>query len=84
MSVYALSFFKSPSCIISSIKSIFNIKNLGECEDHRNKEFGSLRVRRMKDFIIVALGKWCWRLLVDRDELWFKVLASCMVWREGD
>jgi hypothetical protein len=42
----------------------------------RSKEVGGLGVRRIKDFNIVLLGKWCWRLLVDRDRLWFRVLSS--------
>lgn len=38
--------------------------------------YGGLRVRRLKEFNIVLLSKWCWRRLVDRDGLWFKVLSS--------
>jgi len=33
--VYALSFFKALSGIISSLNSIFTKKNWGGCEDHR-------------------------------------------------
>jgi hypothetical protein len=36
-----------------------------------------LGVRRLKEFNIALLRKWCWRCLVDRDGLWFKVLSSC-------
>jgi len=25
---------------------------------------------------VALLGKWCWRLLVERDMLWFKVLSA--------
>jgi len=28
----------------------------------------------MKEFNIALLGKWCWRCLVDRERLWFKVV----------
>jgi len=41
-----------------------------------SKEVGGLGVRRLKEFNIALLGKWCWRYLVDRDGLWFKVLSS--------
>jgi len=33
-------------------------------------------VRKLKEFNIVLLGKWCWRLLVDRGSLWYKVLLA--------
>jgi hypothetical protein len=61
---------------------------LGGSEDNRkiawvdwnsicmNKEVGGLGVRRIKEFNIALLAKWCWRCLVDRDGLWFKVLLS--------
>ncbi|MCI89023.1 non-LTR retrotransposon transposase, partial [Trifolium medium] len=29
-----------------------------------------------REFNTALLGKWCWRLLVDRDELWYRVLAA--------
>jgi len=35
-----------------------------------------LGVRRIRVFNIALLGKWCWRLLVDRDSLWFRVLSA--------
>jgi len=34
-------------------------------------------MRRMREFNIPLLGKWCWRMLVDRDGLWYKVLVAC-------
>jgi hypothetical protein len=40
------------------------------------KEHGGLRVRQMREFNITLLGKWCWRLLVDRGGMWYRVLAA--------
>ena len=60
--VYALSFFKAPQGIISSIESIFKKKNWGGSEDNRkiswiswnnvclHKELGGLGVRRLREF----------------------------------
>ncbi|PNX61407.1 receptor-like kinase, partial [Trifolium pratense] len=35
-----------------------------------------MRVRQLREFNLALLGKWCWRLLVDREGLWFRVLAG--------
>jgi hypothetical protein len=35
-----------------------------------------LGVRRIRDFNYALLGKWCWRLLIDRDSLWYRVLSA--------
>ena len=88
--VYALSFFRTPVGIISSIESI--LINFfwggGGGEVNRkiawvdwnticmSKEVGGLGVRRLNEFNIALLAKWCWRFLVDRDNLWYKVLSS--------
>lgn len=32
-------------------------------------------MRWLQEFNLALLGKWCWRLLVDRDGLWYRVLA---------
>jgi hypothetical protein len=86
--VYALSFFKAPSGIISLIESLFNKFFWGGSEDNRKiswvawgsicsqKECGGLGVRQLKEFNIALLGKWCWRMLVDRGGFWFRVLAA--------
>ncbi|CAJ2669290.1 unnamed protein product [Trifolium pratense] len=86
--VYALSFFKAPSGIISSIESILIKFFWGGSEDHRKvswinwnsiclrKEYGGLGVRQLREFNLALLGKWCWRMLVDREGLWFRVLAG--------
>lgn len=67
--VYALSFFKAPSGIISSIESLLNKFFWGGCEDRSKitwinwktvcskKESGGLGVRRMKEFNIALLDK---------------------------
>jgi len=86
--VYALSFFKAPSRIISSLDSIFNKFFWGGCEDHRKlswvswtticsrREVGGLGVRRLREFNDALLGKWCWCLLEERGSLWYKVLVA--------
>jgi len=86
--IYALSFFKAPAGIISSIESIFNCFFWGGSEDHKkiswvdwntvcqSKEVGGLGVRRIREFNYALLGKWCWRLLVNRNSLWFRVLLA--------
>jgi len=33
-------------------------------------------MRRMREFNIALLGKWRWRLLVDRGNMWYRVLAT--------
>ena len=40
-------------------------------------------VRRIRDFNLALLRKWCWRLLVDRDSLWFRVLSARYGMEEG-
>jgi len=40
------------------------------------KEVGGLGVRRIREFNIALLGKWCWRLLEDTDSMWFRVLSA--------
>jgi len=85
--VYALSFFKAPTSI-SSIEYLFNCFFFWGSEDHRkiswvdwnsvcqSKEVGGLGVRRIREFNYALLGKWCWRLLVDKNSLWFRVLLA--------
>nr|ABD28747.2 Putative non-LTR retroelement reverse transcriptase, related [Medicago truncatula] len=86
--VYALSFFKAPSGIISSIESLFNKFFWGGGEEKRKiswvrwdtlslrKEYGGLGVTRLREFNIALVGKWCWRLLLEREALWRKVLVA--------
>ncbi|GAU41808.1 hypothetical protein TSUD_299740 [Trifolium subterraneum] len=47
------------------------------------KEEGGLGVRRVKEFNLALLGKWCWRLLQDTEGLWFRVLAAKYGIRDG-
>ena len=88
MHVYALSFFKAPSGIISFIESILNYFFwVGNDNQKKNswvdwnsvclsKEVGGLGVRRIREFNNALLGKWCWRLLVEKECLWYRVLSA--------
>nr|ABE79576.2 RNA-directed DNA polymerase (Reverse transcriptase) [Medicago truncatula] len=61
---------------------------LGGSEDNRKiawikwdsicvpKEDGGLGVRRLGEFNLSLLGKWCWRMLVDKEGLWYRVLKA--------
>jgi len=40
------------------------------------KEVGGLGVRRLGEFNLALLGKWCWKMVVDREGLWFRVLTA--------
>ncbi|MCI31402.1 receptor-like kinase, partial [Trifolium medium] len=31
---------------------------------------------QLREFNLALLGKWCWRMLVDREGMWFRVLAA--------
>ncbi|XP_024640546.1 uncharacterized protein [Medicago truncatula] len=37
---------------------------------------GGLGVRRLGEFNLSLLGKWCWRLLIDKEGLWYRVLKA--------
>jgi len=39
-------------------------------------EEGGLGVRRLREFTVALLGKWCWRMLVDKEGLWYRVLKA--------
>jgi hypothetical protein len=47
------------------------------------KEYEGLGVRQIRKFNIALLGMWCWRMLVDRDGLWFRVLTARYVMQQG-
>jgi len=40
------------------------------------KADGGLIVRRLRGFNLSLLGKWCWRMLVDNEGLWYQVLKA--------
>jgi hypothetical protein len=40
------------------------------------KDEGGLGVRRVGAFNLSLLGKWCWRMLVDKEGLWYQVLKA--------
>jgi len=41
-----------------------------------SRDEGGLGVRRLREFNISLLGKWCWRMLVDKEGLWYRVLKA--------
>ena len=41
-----------------------------------DKEVGGLGIRRIREFNLALLGKWCWRLLKDTEVLWYRLLAA--------
>lgn len=41
-----------------------------------SKEKGGLGVRRLREFNVALLGKWCWCMLVDKEGLWYRVLKA--------
>jgi len=40
------------------------------------KERRGFGVRKLNEFNIALLGKWCWRLLVDRGGFWYRFLVA--------
>ncbi|MCI45288.1 cytochrome P450, partial [Trifolium medium] len=40
------------------------------------KEYGGLGFRQMREFNTALLGNWCWRLLINRGGMWYRVLAA--------
>lgn len=41
-----------------------------------SKVDAGIRVRKLFEFSISLLGKWWWRMLVDREGLWYRVLKA--------
>jgi len=85
--VYFLSFLKAPTGIISSIEYILIFFFGGEGDLRkiswvnwdsvsRSKEDGGLGVKRLRQFNLSLLGKWCWRSMVDKYGLWYSVLKA--------
>jgi hypothetical protein len=73
--VYALSFFRAPSGIISSIGAEKN-PLVSWSDVCLIEEASGLRVRQLREFNTALLGKWCLRMLVDKPGLWYRVLAA--------
>lgn len=46
------------------------------CKVCLQKEHCGLGVRQLREFNLALLGKWCWKLLVDRGGLWYMVLVA--------
>ncbi|KEH34757.1 hypothetical protein MTR_3g068195 [Medicago truncatula] len=40
------------------------------------REEGGLGVRKLREFNVALLGKWCRRMLVDKEGLWYRVLKA--------
>lgn len=40
------------------------------------RESGGLWVKRLMDFNVSLLGKWVWRVLEERESLWYKVFPA--------
>ena len=40
------------------------------------REEGGLGVRRLREFNVSLLGKWCWQMLVNKEGLWYRVLQA--------
>ncbi|KEH17063.1 hypothetical protein MTR_0048s0160 [Medicago truncatula] len=40
------------------------------------QEGGGLGVRQLREFNLALLGKWCWRMLMDKDNFWYRVLVA--------
>jgi hypothetical protein len=40
------------------------------------KEVGGLGVRRIREFNLALLGKWCWWQVSESHGLWFRLLAA--------
>jgi len=53
------------------------------------KEDGGLGVRRIREFNLALLGKWCWCMRVENRSVWYRVLAGrygkvgCIIVEDG-
>lgn len=39
----------------------------------RDRELGGLGIKDLKAFNLALLGKWCWRMRVDKWGMWYRV-----------
>lgn len=44
------------------------------------KEVGGLEARRIREFNLALLEKWCWQQVTESHSLWFRLLA---IWPRG-
>ncbi|KAF1867730.1 hypothetical protein Lal_00050163 [Lupinus albus] len=85
---YFLSFYKAPSSVMRSIQQIQRNFLWGGADGSRkinwvkwenvfkSKNDGGLGVKDISAFNISMLGKWNWRMMIEGDSLWCKVLKS--------
>nr|KYP75011.1 Putative ribonuclease H protein At1g65750 family [Cajanus cajan] len=86
--IYFLSFLKAPKGIISSIESLFKSFLWGGDQDNkkinwvawdvvcRDKNHSGLGIKYLLAFNLALLGKWRWRMLVEKNSLWMRVISS--------
>lgn len=86
--LFFLSFFKAPLGVVKSCHRLMKKNLWGGSEDRAKivwvswekicmaKEEGGLGIRDVGKFNLALLGKWRWRLLRERDNLWCKVIRT--------
>jgi len=86
--VYCLSFYRAPKKVIAEIRSVQRNFLWGGSDTQKKiawvkwetvcmpKSEGGLGVKDVEKFNISLLSKWRWRLLVEQDSLWFKVMRA--------
>lgn len=43
---------------------------------YRERELGGMGIKNLRDFNLALLWKWRWRMKVDKESLWYRVLAA--------
>ncbi|MCH82482.1 cysteine-rich receptor-like protein kinase, partial [Trifolium medium] len=62
--------------LLKSVMTSLSVYALSFFKAPSGKEYRGLGVRQLQEFNVALLGKWCWRLLVDRGGLWYRVLVA--------